>query len=165
MNIRNLKSQSGVYIVEFAIVASVVFVMLFACMEAARLMYSYQVLSELSRRTARLAIVCSPDLLSAETPVATNAMKDLALFNGELNLPGLNRANLQIEYLDELGGTATQLSFIRHVRSTITGYQHELMIPFFNVTFTAPDFVTLLPSESLGQTRTNTTTFCSGGAV
>ncbi|MBY5992033.1 TadE/TadG family type IV pilus assembly protein [Ferrimonas balearica] len=153
------RRQSGVYVVEFAIVATVVFTMLFACLEVARLMYSYNVLTEASRRVARLAVVCSPDLTGA--PAATANMINLALFDGENLVGGLDASNVTVEYLDDAGAAASALAFVRYVRASISNYQHELFIPGLVIQISSPAFTTVLPAESLGQTRFGVTTYCS----
>ncbi|MBY5920835.1 TadE family protein [Ferrimonas balearica] len=145
------RHQQGVYVVEFAIVATVVFVILFACLEVARLMYSYNALTEASRRAARLAAVCAP--VSGGAPEATNEMKALALFNGRQLVAGLSADNLTIDYLTETGSIAATVPDIRQVRATISNYQHELIIPGLFIQLNSPAFRTLMPSESMGQTR------------
>ncbi len=160
------RRQQGVYVVEFAIVATVVFVILFACLEVARLMYSYNALTEVSRRAARLAAVCTPDRTTME---ATDDMKTLALFNGRQLVSGLVADNLDVDYLTETGALAGSIPDVRQVRATVSNYQHELIIPGVFIQLNSPAFRTLMPSESLGQTRyadtntpetTNGVTFC-----
>ncbi len=76
-----MKRQHGVYAVEFAIVAGLFLVLLFAVIEIGRMMYTFSVLNEASRRAARLAVVCQTD----DTDI-----KNMALFYGEnllLTLP------------------------------------------------------------------------------
>ncbi|GAA5189399.1 TadE family protein [Ferrimonas gelatinilytica] len=142
--------QNGVYVVEFAIVATVVFVMLFACLEVARLMYSYNALTEASRRAARLAAVCAP---IGVPPQASSELINLALFNGRQLVGGLSSDNLTIDYLTETGGSADSLPRIRQVRATISNYQHQLIIPGLFIQINSPAFITVMPAESLGQTR------------
>ena len=52
------KRNLGITTVEFSIVATVLFVTLFAVMEFSRLMYTFVALAEGTRRGARLATVC-----------------------------------------------------------------------------------------------------------
>ena len=51
--------QSGTTLVEFTIVATLFFILLFSIIEFSRLLYVWHGLNETSRRTARLAAVCS----------------------------------------------------------------------------------------------------------
>ncbi|WP_028110269.1 TadE/TadG family type IV pilus assembly protein [Ferrimonas futtsuensis] len=152
---RQLKKQKGVYAVEFAIVATVVFIALFACLEVSRLMFSYNVLTEASRRAARLATVCSPDL--SASPTAPAALQTLALFDGTDFGPNISTANLTIEYLQLDGTAATSFDKIDLVRASITNYQHTFVVPGLTFQINSPDFVTTLPRESLGRTRFGTT--------
>ncbi|USD36512.1 TadE/TadG family type IV pilus assembly protein [Ferrimonas sp. SCSIO 43195] len=151
----NHKNQRGVYAVEFAIVATVVFVIIFACLEVSRLMFAYNVLTEASRRAARLATVCAPD--TSGNPTAPVALQSLALFDGANFGPAITNANLNIEYLTLAGVTATSFYDIALVRASITNYQHTFVVPGITLQINSPDFVTTLPRESLGATRFGTT--------
>jgi hypothetical protein len=57
-----------------------------------------------------------------------------------------------VEYLSEAGAPGAAGGNIKYVRVSITGYQHELLIPF--VGRTLPETVfrssTTIPAESLG---------------
>jgi len=56
-----LNKQHGVYSIEFALVGAVFFLLLFAVLEVGRLFFVWNVLTEASRRGARLATVCHFD--------------------------------------------------------------------------------------------------------
>ncbi|MDF0535672.1 pilus assembly protein [Shewanella sp. A32] len=145
-----MKKQSGIYVVEFAIVAGVFFVLLFSAIEIGRLFYTYSVLQEASRRTARLAVVCSP---------ATD-ISNLALFNGAKLIPNLSASNVLIRYLKYDGTAATQANGadISFVQAQIRNYQHEFLVPGLYRTLNSPVFTTTLPRESLGVFPGGTTT-------
>lgn len=149
------KGQAGVYSVEFAIVATVVFIIIFACLEVSRLMFTYNVLAEASRRAARLASVCAPD--TSGSPDAPLALQSLALYDGTRIGPDLSTANLNIEYLSLDGTPAATFFDIALVRASIVNYQHSFIVPGLAFTFNSPDFSTTLPRESLGATRFGTT--------
>lgn len=134
-----MKPQKGVYTVEFAIVAGVFFILLFSAIEVGRLIYTYNVLQEASRRAARLAIVCQ---------TSTN-IDSLALFNGANLVPNLTADNLDISYLDR-GGLAATGADIELVKAEIKNYQHEFWVPGLRMTLNSPVFTTTLPRESLG---------------
>lgn len=163
------KNKKGIYSVEFSIVAAVFFVLFFAVIEGARLMYTWNVLTEVSRRGARLATVCHVlrqstddassafDLLNA-APTANGVLR-AAIFADDPIIPNLGLANIDISYLDINGLAATTFSQIRLVRAKIVNYQQQLLIPFFSITLNSPSFSTTLPAESLGVTR-NTYTSC-----
>ncbi|MBZ2168918.1 MULTISPECIES: TadE/TadG family type IV pilus assembly protein [Marinobacter] len=146
-----LKKQGGVYAVEFAIVASVVLVMIFAAFETGRLMFTFNTLEEVSRRAARLAVVCQPDL--EVVPEAPDGLKALALDGMDELVTGLTLNNLNIRYLAENGAVANTAMQIDLVSASVENYQHQLIIPGFFITLNAPGFTTTLPRESLGATR------------
>jgi hypothetical protein len=167
--------QKGVYAVEFAIVGSLFFVLLFAVIEFARVMFTWDVLTEVSRRGARLATVChvqrqstdvtAPDfrlISAAATPndVLTAAIFSDADYDAKM-IPNLTPENIKISYLDYAGNTATTFAQISLVRAEIVDYSHQLLIPFLNIPLlNSPSFSTTLPRESLGVTRYGYT--CNG---
>jgi len=146
--------QSGTTLVEFTIVATLFFILLFSIIEFSRLLYVWHGLNETSRRTARLAAVCQVSATEQED------VKNLALMES-VTLPGLTTANLQLQYLDStgtpIGGDLTSpgnFGQIRFVRASIVGYQLTLLIPLVTIDLDllSPDFSTTLPRESLGVT-------------
>ncbi|WP_022942112.1 TadE/TadG family type IV pilus assembly protein [Psychromonas hadalis] len=149
------KKQKGVYTIEFAIVASIFFILFFAVLEFSRLMYTWNVLTEISRRGARLATVCNvlEDTDDQQSLYQSPAVLNAATFADINLLPNLSSANLNISYLNLNGSTATSFSNIRLVRAKVVDYQHQLLIPFFDITLNSPSFSTTLPAESLGVTR------------
>ncbi|MGF1759201.1 pilus assembly protein [Photobacterium sagamiensis] len=159
------KKQNGVTIVEFTIVASLFFILIFSIIEFGRLMFTWHTLNETSRRTARLASVCQVST-AEQTDIISTALID------SVSLPNFTAANIQLRYLDENGNeignedgskadltTVANFNSIAFVEASIINYQISLIIPlaFFGVDFTAPGFSTMLPRESLGVTRTGFT--------
>ena len=142
------RSELGLTTVEFAVVATALFVMLFGVIEFSRVMYSFAVLSEGTRRAARLATVC---------PLNDPGISATANFSA---LPGFSSGNVQLDYLNASGTPTGTYSDITYVRVQITGYSIPLSIPFVNPTVTSPAFPVTLPRESLGVTPTATYT-CS----
>jgi hypothetical protein len=150
------KKQHGITIVEFSIVAVLFFIIIFAIIEFGRLMLTWHVLNETSRRTARLVSVCQ---------VTTDEQADIltAAIINDVPLPNFTANNIQIIYLDSSGeeitgslSDASTFITIEYVEASIVDYEINLIIPLatFGVDFTAPSFTTQLPRESLGVTRT-----------
>ena len=156
----NHSKQQGIYAVEFAIVGSLFFLLLFAVLEIGRLFFTWNVLTEVTRRGARLATVCYFDTTNI---VAFDDMISTSLFNDQPIIPNLSAANLQIQYLMDDGTqvlSSVDANFIHFVKVDIINYQHQLLIPGLFLTLNSPTFSTTLPSESLGVTP-NTTTLCT----
>ena len=144
------KSQRGIFIVEFAIIAVVMGVVLFAAIELSRMIWVWNTVDEATRRGARLAAVC-------EIGYPTNVpVEEATVFSsGGANSPilrGLTTANVAVEYLDVDGTLMSAPAFedVRYVRVRIENYSVTPIIPFFNLPLTLPIFETTLPSESLG---------------
>ena len=141
------RRQGGTTTVEFAIVASVLFVVLFGVIEVGRALFVWNTLSEATRRGARIAAVC---------PVNHASVARGAVFGDPLAgdtspiLRNLTAANIQVDYLDDSGTPTAVFEDISYVRVGITNYQHTMMIPLMVTTITAPSFSTTLPAESLG---------------
>jgi len=145
--------QAGTTTVEFAIIGLVAMMVLFAVIEFSRLVFVSGSLREATRRGARMAVVC---------PINDPAIAQVALFNGPGGsgrspvVSGLDVGNIAVDYLNTTGGQTLNFMDIRYVRVRITGFQHRLLIPLFDLPFTMPAFPTTMPRESLGVPRVGT---------
>lgn len=157
MTMKNTASkgkQSGLTILEFTLIALALLMLIFGAFEFSRYVFSMQMLNEMTRKAARLAVVCSIDDR-----------------NDIVNLPGVVghrpsgflETNLSIEYLDIEGEPVLDLqddfANIRFVKAQIEGYKFRF-IPLLSFigdagAITAPSFPTILPTESLGIVRPN----------
>jgi Flp pilus assembly protein TadG len=136
-----MKKMRGLYMVEFAIVGSLLMMLLFACLEFGLATFSMAALNEGTRRAARLAAVCP-----LNDPAITSAVNFMGV-------PGFDPAtNVQLNYLGATGATlaAPTLLTVFYVQVSVTGYTLPLAIPGVNTTVTSPSFTVTLPSESLG---------------
>lgn len=144
--------QKGLYIVEFALVAALFFVLLFGVIEFARTLFVWNTLTEATRRGARLAAVCPVDHASIANVTVFNAP---AAAGASPILSGLDSSDVVTEYLDQAGAVTASFNDIRYVRVRIVGFTHTMLIPDLlpglpSMTLTAPTFETTLPRESLG---------------
>ena len=147
-------AQRGTTTVEFAIVGLLAMVVLFALIEFSRLVFTVNTLAEATRRGARMATVC---------PVDDPAIAQVAVFNApgvagaSPIVSGLTTSKILVQYLDQAGAVIASpgpnFLQIRYVRVSITNFQHTLVIPLFNLSFTLPAYATTLPRESLGIPR------------
>jgi Flp pilus assembly protein TadG len=145
------KNEQGLFIVEFAIIAAALFVVLFAVMELARIIWVWNTADEATRRGARVAAVCPIDDTAVEC-VTVFAAPDCGSTGNSPILRGLSTSNVTVSYLDSDGtvlGTPT-FDDTRFVRVSLSGYTISPLIPFIDTTFTLPPFETTIPSESLG---------------
>ena len=147
-----MKRTDGVYMVEFAIVATVLLTVIFGCLEFARATYTLAALNEGTRRAARLAAVC---------PINDPVIAPAVNFAG---LPGFNPAsNVNLQYLDVNGaslGNAPAASAVYYVQVGVAAYSIPLAIPVLNLSITSPPFTATLPAESLGVSGAGVTTAC-----
>jgi Flp pilus assembly protein TadG len=146
-----MKKMRGVTMVEFAIVAAALMMLLFACLEFGRATYSFAALNEGTRRAARLAAVCP-----------LNDPKIAAAVNF-LGISGFTNANVSVNYLDSTGaalGAAPPVVNVYYVRVGIVGFTIPLAIPMVSPTLTSPSFTVTLPAESLGVSNTGVSTAC-----
>jgi Flp pilus assembly protein TadG len=142
-------NQTGTTTVEFAIVASVMFMILFAAIEFGRVLFVANALDESTRRGARLAAVC---------PVGDPMPAQAAILAGADGVSTIARdlttANVTIAYLDVDGAPvanpALNLAQIRYVRTSIVNYRQRMFIPLIMPSFLMPSFAATLPAESLG---------------
>lgn len=159
----DIRSQSGLATVEFAIVAAVLMTIIIAVVDLGRLFYTVAALNEAARRGARVAVVC---------PINDPAIPQVAVFNtsgdsgGSPLVNGLTPAHIDVEYLNSNGtavGDPAGAGFeqIRYVRVRINGgFQLQTLIPGLSIAFPAPDFSSTLPRESLGVPRTGVVQPC-----
>jgi Flp pilus assembly protein TadG len=149
--------QQGLSTVEFALVAVLLFIMIFGVIEFGRAFFVASALDEATRRGARMAAVC---------PVNDPAIAQAAAFNNGL-VPGLDATDIVVEYLDDAGGVvidppAAGFTAIRYVRVRVVGFQHQMFIPLITPlsVFTMPEYATILPRESLGIPRSGVVVAC-----
>ena len=150
---KTMTLQRGMTTVEFSIVGVVLFLILFGVIEFGRAMYVVNVLSEATRRGARLAAVC---------PVNDPYPAEAAVFNytggsASAVIPGMTTSNVLIEYLDDNGNVisdpVTNFDEIGYVRAQIVNFSMPLIIPILNPTLSLSGFDVTLPRESLGVYR------------
>ncbi len=150
--------QNGLATVEFALVAFVLFMLMFGVIEIGRGFFVVSALDEATRRGARMAVVC---------PINDPAIFQAAAFNNAV-IPDLDASDISVEYLDSGGALVanpadpTGFRLIRYVRVRVVGYQHQMLIPLVTALapFFMPEFATVLPRESLGIPRTGVITPC-----
>lgn len=155
---KNNEKQKGLSTVEFALVAAVLFVLIFAVIEVARAFFVASALDEATRRGVRMAAVC---------PINDPAIFQAAAFNNAV-IPDLDASDIVVDYLNVAGavvgspGTAAGFRLIRYVRVRVVGYQHQMFIPFAIALtpFFMPEFAASLPRESLGIPRAGVITAC-----
>jgi len=146
---RSTNKQSGLSTVEFALVALVLFLLIFGVIEIARAFFVTSLLDEATRRGARMAVVC---------PINDPEIFQTAAFNNTL-IPDLDAGDITVEYLDSAGAIVgnpadpTGFRQIRYVRVRVVGYQHQMFIPLVAALFVMPEHATVLPRESLGIPR------------
>jgi hypothetical protein len=152
-----MKHERGIYVVEFAIIGVLLFVLLFAVIEMGRLYFTVNTLNETVRRGARLAAVCD---------ISDPLVLRRAIFNAADNSGGsslimnLDTADLSLIYLDADGvqvlspsDTSGNDGFraIRYVQLRVDNFTFDLLIPVFGRQLTLPSFRATLPRESLGR--------------
>ncbi|TVT85004.1 TadE/TadG family type IV pilus assembly protein [Pseudomonas sp. H3(2019)] len=152
----NRKQMRGVYVVEFAFIGLLVFVLLFGVLEMGRLYFTVNALDESVRRGARLAAVCN---------ISDPIVLQRAIFNAAGNtgtsqlITNLGTGNLTLTYLDANGAlvsnptdtvSATGFRAIRYVQVSLQSYVFNLFIPGFGVPITLPTIRATLPREALG---------------
>jgi Flp pilus assembly protein TadG len=132
---RRRSGQRGVAAVEFALVASLLFTMLFGVMEMGRLLWTWNAAVEATRYGARLAVVCDLNDSKIKTKMISR-------------LPSLTTGNIVLTYLNPpaADNTCTPAN-CKAVKVSLTGYTHNTIIPFVPLSLTLPPFGTTLRKE------------------
>jgi Flp pilus assembly protein TadG len=135
-NIGDRKSQQGAAAVEFAIIAVILFTLLFGIMEMGRILFMMNATAEATRLGARLSVVC--DLNDAA--IIKSKMTDLAEF--------LTVGDINIVFVDDSGAGCTAAT-CRYVTVSINPIPVQSMVSLVPVNFPMPPFSTTLPRESM----------------
>lgn len=147
------RPQRGITCVEFAIVAAVLFMIIFGVIEFGRALFVANALSEGTRRGARVAAVCPVgDPRPAQVAILADA-------NGASGIAtNLTTANIAVAYLNQAGAPLADpmanYTQIQYVQVRVVGYTMQLLIPFVLPEFLMPAFTATLPRESLGYSPT-----------
>lgn len=150
--------EHGTTTVEFSIIGLLLMIVVFAVIEYGRALYVMNMLTEATRRGARMAVVCPVnDPKPAEVAVFGNGSSKSAV------VAGLTTANVQIQYLNSSGGvvanpsTAAGFAQIQYINVSIIGFSQSFVVPTRATSLPMNGFSTTLPRESLGVTPTAVT--------
>lgn len=137
---RRASRQQGVAAVEFALIASLLFTVLFGVIEMGRLLWTWNAAVEATRYGARLAVVCDLNDSRIKTKMITR-------------LPSLVNGNITITYLNPPApiNTCTPVD-CKAVKVSLTGYTHTAIIPLVPLSLTLPPFGTTLRKEFMSST-------------
>jgi Flp pilus assembly protein TadG len=135
---RNRSRQRGISAVEFAIVGSVLAILMLAILQFGRMVYTMNVMQEAARRAARVAAV---------SPMNTD-MSGVALFTTP---PDPARTTVTTEYWTEgFAGRTGTFDQVRYVRVTVSTQGFNAGTPWVADWFEPPPATATVPRESLG---------------
>ncbi|USD61776.1 pilus assembly protein [Vibrio sp. SCSIO 43140] len=159
-----ISSQRGLTIIEFTLIAWGLMVLMMFAFEIGRYMFSMQMLNEMTRKAARLGVVCS-----IEDRLDIRDLSEVA----ENRPIEFESQHLVLSYLDSSGNEVSVTGYegmdddsktsifgqIRYVKAEIDGYRFRFMplLSFIGDSglLDVPAFTTVLPVESLGVVRPN----------
>jgi Flp pilus assembly protein TadG len=159
----SINRQSGLAVVEFAIVAAVLLTVIIGVIDISRLYFTVATLNEATRRGVRVAVVC---------PINDPAIQQAAAFNESGNsgpspiIGGLLPQHFDVQYLNNTGGAVANpggagFLNIRYARVKLNGdFLLQTFIPGLQRVIPLPDFAATLPRESLGIPRVGTVQPC-----
>ena len=150
----NKPSEEGSTLVEFAIGASVFLMAMFAVIEFGRALWVHNALADAARRAARYAVNQPASTPAGSATSGTNvgpsvdAIRNVAVYGnpggtGAVMVNNLTPENLDVHYSNFGVGQGS-------VAVTVTGYQHQFVVPIIGTTITMPDYRTTLTGESAG---------------
>lgn len=143
----------GVYVVEFAVVGLLLFILLFGALEMGRLLFTVNTLNESVRRGARLAVVCDiqdPEILRKAVFADANSTASSLIGN-------LDAGDIVLSYFGENWAKISDptpsgdFSKVRFVQVSIENFPFHLMIPVLGGDIFLQPFRAVLPRESLGR--------------
>jgi hypothetical protein len=139
-------NQRGASAVEFALIASLLFTLLFGIIEMGRVLFYWNTATEATRMGARLAVVCDQNA----SAVIKNKMYSM--------LSILRSDNITINYTDVDGVSCSDAHSCRYVTVSISGLKVITLIPLIPLNISMPPFTTTLPRESMGSTNPDDST-------
>jgi len=131
LNSNQKKHQQGVAAVEFALVAVILFTLLFGIMEMGRVLFMMNTTAEATRLGARIAVVCDRD---KSVEFIKGRMTDIANF--------LPFDSINVNYVDYPSGRT-------YITVGVTGVTVQSIVPLIPFNFEMPSFSTTLPRESM----------------
>ena len=143
------RRQSGLAMIEFVLIATSLFFLVFVIVEFGHWLHTWNALAEATRRGARLAAVTCP-------ASAATAVKNAVRFeNGALVAAGLTANNVCIQYTYNGGACPANAPFPplppTDVSVSIINYNYSFQLLGLNVSATpATIFETTIPLESAG---------------
>jgi len=145
---KNRTGERGATMAEFAIIAVVFFMIIFAIIEFGRLFYTHNALTDAARRGARYAVLHRAADIDCVKKVVVFGESHInpttCVETGPPLINGLTTGNVRVTYATDFGqnlGIATV---------EIINYNFNLSIPFARQTLTMPHYVTTLTGESAG---------------
>jgi Flp pilus assembly protein TadG len=158
---KSRRLQSGLTSVEFAIIGTVLMMVVFGVIEMSRALFVANTLTEATRRGARMAAVC---------PVGDPKPASVAVFDSGSGsssvVAGLSTANVQVQYLDVNGNpianptVPANYALIRYVSVSIVGFTQTMLIPNLVRSIPMNGFTATIPRESLGVPPVGAVTPC-----
>lgn len=146
---------------EFALIAAVFFMIIFAIIEFGRLFYTHNALTDAARRGARYAVLHQEVKLECVQNVVVYGESRVdpttCAATGAPLINGLTTTNVFVTYAgaDADNNPATPPTAYGMNLGTATveikNYTFNLSIPFFRQTLSMPTYVTTLTSESAGE--------------
>ena len=146
--------QEGSTLVEFAIGASVFLLVMFAVIEFGRALWVHNALADAARRAARYAVNQPASSPAGVATTGTNvgpsitAIRNVGVYGnpagtGAAMVNDLTPGMIDVAYNDFGVGQGT-------VAVTISGYQHQFVVPVIGTTITMPDYKSTITGESAG---------------
>ncbi len=126
------RNQRGIAAVEFALVAVILFTLLFGIIEMGRILFMMNTTAEATRLGARVAVVCDQNAASIKSRM--------------INLAGfLAPGNIDVTY----NPSGCNVDTCRYVTVSVSELSVQSIVPLVPVNFQMPPFTTTLPRESM----------------
>lgn len=134
------RHQRGLAAVEFAIVALLLFTLVFGVIEMGRLLWTWNAAVEATRHGARLAMVCDQDDSQIKAAMIQR-------------LPALTAQQIVVSYLNPPAADNTcTAADCKAVRVSLRNLTHQALIPLVPLRLTLPPFATTQRKEFMNST-------------
>ena len=146
------RNEAGSTMAEFAMVASVFFMVLIGIIESGRLFYTHNALTDAARRGARYAVLHKESEVACVRNMVVygeaNVDPDTCAPTGPPLISGLVPANVSVVYT---GPSPNPFGMNLGTATVTIEYSFTINVPLFSRTITMPKYSTTLSAESAGE--------------
>ena len=144
------KSEKGQALVEFAMVALLLFTLVLGIIEFGRALWTWNTIAQATRAGARYGAVAIPTSDDGEVIKVVVYNDPNANSSSKPVVPGLTETNVRVRYLTNNGSLAANKTTADLIEISVVNFQFNFLVPLLGPQIALPSFRTSLPLEGMG---------------